>query len=147
MQDLTQSEVEALSKVLGAQMKAEHPQSNESIPSSGVSAPVVSRVQFGQLSEEDQPGENSQKLLETMQNLKIKLEVIYGETRLPLKKILKMSPGDLIPLDKFAGEPLEILANGKPIARGEAIVIDDHFGVRILEILSADNSIIGETGL
>jgi len=53
-----------------------------------------------------------------------------------LKRVLEMIPGSIIELDKLTGEPVDILVNGKLIARGEVVVIDENFGVRITEIVS-----------
>ena len=62
--------------------------------------------------------------------------VELGRTRMTLKQILELSVGSLIELDKLTGEPVDILVNGKLIARGEVVVIDENFGVRITEIVS-----------
>ena len=62
--------------------------------------------------------------------------VELGRTKMTLKQILELSVGSLIELDKLTGEPVDILVNGKLIARGEVVVIDENFGVRITEIVS-----------
>ncbi len=64
------------------------------------------------------------------------ITVELGRTRMTLKQILELSVGSLIELDKLTGEPVDILVNGKLIARGEVVVIDENFGVRITEIVS-----------
>ena len=60
-----------------------------------------------------------------------------GRTRLLIRDILDLSPGSIIELDKLAGEPVDLFANGMLVARGEVIVIDDNFGVRVTEIITA----------
>lgn len=59
-----------------------------------------------------------------------------GKTQMTIENILKLGRGSVIELDKLASEPVEFLVNGKVIARGEVVVIDDNFGIRITEILS-----------
>ena len=59
-----------------------------------------------------------------------------GRTKKLIKDILGMGEGTIIELDKLAGEPVDILVNNKLIAKGEVVVIDENFGVRVTEILS-----------
>ena len=54
-----------------------------------------------------------------------------------IRDILEFSPGTILELDKLAGEPVDIMVNGKYIAKGEVVVIDESFGVRITDIVSA----------
>jgi flagellar motor switch protein FliN/FliY len=55
---------------------------------------------------------------------------------MPIKEILDLGPGSIVELDKLAGEPVDILVNNKLIAKGEVVVIDESFGVRITDIVS-----------
>ena len=66
----------------------------------------------------------------------MEMTVELGRTRKVIKEILGMGEGTIIELDKLAGEPVDILVNHKPIAKGEVVVIDENFGVRVTEILS-----------
>ncbi|NLK45731.1 MAG: flagellar motor switch protein FliN [Treponema sp.] len=66
----------------------------------------------------------------------MEMTVELGRTRKQIKEILGMGEGTIIELDKLAGEPVDILVNHKPIAKGEVVVIDENFGVRVTEILS-----------
>ena len=67
----------------------------------------------------------------------MEMTVELGRTRKMIKEILSMGEGHIIELDKLAGEPVDILVNHKPIAKGEVVVIDENFGVRVTEILSS----------
>jgi len=69
-------------------------------------------------------------------DVNMELTVELGRTRKSIKDILGMGEGTVIELDKLAGEPVDILVNGKLIARGEVVVIDENFGVRVTEIIS-----------
>ena len=69
-------------------------------------------------------------------DVKMELTVELGRTKKLIKEILGMGEGTIIELDKLAGEPVDILVNHKAIAKGEVVVIDENFGVRVTEILS-----------
>jgi flagellar motor switch protein FliN len=68
----------------------------------------------------------------------LKLTVELGRTTKLVKEILALAPGSVVELDKLAGEAVDILVNEKPIAKGEVVVIDENFGVRITEILNPE---------
>ena len=61
--------------------------------------------------------------------------VELGRTIKPISDILNFAPGTIIELDKIAGEPVDVLVNGKYVARGEVVVIEESFGVRVTEII------------
>jgi len=65
----------------------------------------------------------------------LQVTVELGRTHKLIKEILELGPGSIIELDKMAGEPVDIMVNGKPIAKGEVVVIDESFGVRITDII------------
>ena len=64
------------------------------------------------------------------------ITVELGRTKMLIKDLLKLSHGSVIELDKIAGEPIEILVNDKLIAKGEVVVINEKFGVRLTDIIS-----------
>jgi flagellar motor switch protein FliN/FliY len=66
----------------------------------------------------------------------LQVTVELGRTRKLIKEILELAPGSVLELDKLAGEPVDILVNGKIVAKGEVVVIDENFGVRITGIVS-----------
>jgi len=63
--------------------------------------------------------------------------VELGRTRMLIRDILALGPGSIIELDKLAGEPVDLLVNDRPIAKGEVVVIDENFGVRLTQIAHA----------
>ena len=69
------------------------------------------------------------------------LSVELGRARMSIQDLLNMSPGSVIELDKIAGEPLDFMVNGRLVARGEAVVVNDKFGVRITDIVSPSERI------
>ena len=73
--------------------------------------------------------------MEALADVPMDVSVILGRTRLMLKDILEFNTGSIIELDKLAGEPVDLSVNGKVIARGEVVVVDENFGVRVTEVL------------
>ncbi|NBD22459.1 flagellar motor switch phosphatase FliY [Paenibacillus glycinis] len=80
-----------------------------------------------------QPDESNLNLL---LDIPLKVTVELGRTQKQIKDILELSQGSIIELDKLAGEPVDILVNNKLIAKGEVVVIDENFGVRVTDIVS-----------
>ena len=74
--------------------------------------------------------------MELIMDVPLEITVELGRTKKYIKDILEFSPGTILELDKLAGEPVDILVNGKYIAKGEVVVIDESFGVRITDIIS-----------
>lgn len=72
-----------------------------------------------------------------VRDIPLEVTVELGRTRLLIRDILDLAAGSIIELDKIAGEPVDLFANGLLVARGEVIVIDDNFGVRVTEIITA----------
>ena len=73
--------------------------------------------------------------IDMIADIPVRVTVELGKTRKNISEVLALTTGSVIELDKMAGEPVDILVNGKPIARGEVVVIDENFGVRITEVL------------
>ncbi|RXZ76951.1 flagellar motor switch phosphatase FliY [Paenibacillaceae bacterium] len=74
--------------------------------------------------------------LNLLLDIPLKVTVELGRTHKQIKEILELSQGSIIELDKLAGEPVDILVNNKLIAKGEVVVIDENFGVRVTDIVS-----------
>jgi len=66
----------------------------------------------------------------------LRVVVELGRAKMTLKQVLDLNIGSLLELDKLTGEPVDILVNGKLIAKGEVVVVDENFGVRITEIVT-----------
>ncbi|MBE3592667.1 MAG: flagellar motor switch phosphatase FliY [Thermoanaerobacter sp.] len=80
-------------------------------------------------------GKKDKENLDLILDVPLTITVELGKTKKLIKDILELSEGSIIELDKLAGEPVDILANGKYIAKGEVVVIDENFGVRIIDIV------------
>ena len=80
------------------------------------------------------PGEH--RRLDLLLDVPLDLSVELGRARMTVQDLLGLGPGSVIELDKIAGEALDILVNDRLVARGEAVVVNDKFGVRITDIVS-----------
>jgi flagellar motor switch protein FliN/FliY len=76
-----------------------------------------------------------------LQDVTVELSVEVGRTRMTLGQALALGPGSVVALSRSAREPVDLLVNGKQVARGEVVVIDDDFGLRITEV-----NALGEEG-
>ena len=74
--------------------------------------------------------------LDLLLDVPLGIKVELGRTRMTVKKVLALTPGSVLELDKLGGEPLDVLVNDRLIARGEAVVVNDKFGFRIADIVS-----------
>ena len=74
--------------------------------------------------------------LDRLRDVPVDLAVEIGRTRMTIGETLALGPGSIITLNRLAGEPVDLLVNGKPIARGEVVVIDEEFGLRITEVVT-----------
>ena len=74
--------------------------------------------------------------LDRLRDVPVELAVEIGRTRMTIGETLALGPGSIITLNRLAGEPVDLLVNGKPIARGEVVVIDEEFGLRVTEVVS-----------
>lgn len=80
--------------------------------------------------------EVSTRRLDLLLDVPLDVTVELGRNRMTIQDLLGLSPGAVLELDKVAGEPLDIVVNDRLIARGEAVVINDKFGIRITDIIS-----------
>jgi flagellar motor switch protein FliN/FliY len=74
-------------------------------------------------------------------DIPLKVTVELGRTKMPVSELLNLTQGSVIELAKLAGEPMEVLVNDKLIARGEAVVVNEKFGVRLTDIISPSERI------
>lgn len=99
---------------------------------------TVQPVKFASFDEEENIHGKENKNLDLLMNVNLQMSVELGRTELPFKKVLELTRGSIISLDKLAGEPVELFANGKLVAFGEVVVIEDNFGLRITSIAAPE---------
>ena len=92
-------------------------------------------VQLPALDVEDRIGKEQADNLELIMSVPLEISVEIGRTRRKVEDILSFSKGSLVVLDKLAGDQVDLFVNGLCVARGDVVVIDDNFGVRITEVL------------
>jgi flagellar motor switch protein FliN/FliY len=101
----------------------------------------INTAKINQLSDEIKAGDDALNKLK-VQNLDfildipLKITVELGRTEVMIKDLLQLGQGSVLELDKLAGEPLEILVNGKLVAKGEVVVVNEKFGIRLTDIIS-----------
>ena len=78
--------------------------------------------------------------LERLYDVPVELAVEIGRTQMTIRETLALGPGSIVTLTRLAGEPVDLLVNGKPIARGEVVVIDEEFGLRVTEVVASETA-------
>jgi flagellar motor switch protein FliN len=81
------------------------------------------------------------KNLDFIMDIPLQLTVELGRTKLLVKDVLQLNQGSVVELTKLAGEPLDVFVNSKLVARGEAVVVNDKFGIRLLDIVSPNERV------
>ncbi|MEN6370659.1 MAG: flagellar motor switch protein FliN [Armatimonadota bacterium] len=80
--------------------------------------------------------------MDILLDVQLELSVELGRASMPVREVLQLGPGAVVELNKLGGEPVDILVNGRPIARGEVVVVDENFGVRVTEIINRGNAAV-----
>jgi flagellar motor switch protein FliN len=79
--------------------------------------------------------------LKVLENIEVKLTVEVGSTEMKIKDLLKLNEGSVVELERLAGDPLDILANGVKIAKGEVVMVGERFGIRFTEVTNPENRV------
>ena len=95
----------------------------------------VRAVEFGQLGGVADPG--ARRGVELILDVQMNVAVELGRTTMQIRDVLALGPGSIVELDKHSSEAVEVVVNNKVVARGEVVVIDENFGVRVTEIMNA----------
>ncbi len=120
----------------------EHPGEVRLEQESNIDEPVTVRpVEFAPFDSYTPTNTDTNRNLELLMDIKLELTVELGRCHLPVKKVLELTRGSIIELDKVAGESVELYANGKHVANGEVVVIEDNFGLRITSITDPEERI------
>ena len=99
---------------------------------SGIEAEAV----LGAEGEAGKGEERRERNLDLILDIPLKVTVELGRTKMLVSELLNLGQGSVIELNKLAGEPMEVLVNDKLVARGEAVVVNEKFGVRLTDIIS-----------
>jgi flagellar motor switch protein FliN/FliY len=85
------------------------------------------------------PASGDKATLELLRDVDLQVRIELGRTQMYLEDVLKLKRGAVVPLDKLAGDPVDVYVNGRLIARGEVLVLNDNFCVRVAELLTSDD--------
>lgn len=83
-------------------------------------------------------GDGSGGVMDLLKDVDVEITLEIGRRKMRIADVMRLGPGQMVELDKQAGEPLELLVNGRVIGRGEAVVVGDRYAIRITEILGPD---------
>jgi flagellar motor switch protein FliN len=83
----------------------------------------------------DADGEDERNL-DVILDIPVTLSMEIGRTRLPIRNLLQLNQGSVVELERLAGEPMDVLVNGTLIARGEVVVINERYGIRLTDVIS-----------
>ena len=105
----------------------------------------VANVEFGKLSSSDSPAasslENQQQNLEMIFDIPVSVSAELGKSVIRIRELLNFSPGSVVELERVAGEPVDLLVNGVLIGKGDVVVVNENFGLRITEIVCTEERI------
>ena len=136
IEDIEEVRAPALASV-GASREASPPPPQPAPRGPTPIGPAAARARFAPLPEPDQPPQRTS--IDLLAGLQMNVSVELGRTELTVSEVLGLGPGSVIELDRLAGEPVDILVNDRLIARGEVVVVDENFGVRVVEVVRRGN--------
>ena len=98
---------------------------------------AVARAQFNDLGPNSASGNGQEMNLNLILDVAVTLALEVGRAKMSVRDLLQLAPGAIVELDRLAGEPLDELVNGVRIARGEVVVVNEKFGIRLTDVVSA----------
>ncbi len=98
--------------------------------------PEIDNLEEGKLDEVD-----DEINLDLILDVPVNIAMEIGRTQISIRNLLKLSQGSVIELDRMAGEPMDVLVNGTLIAHGEVVVVNEKFGIRLTDVISASERI------
>jgi len=101
--------------------------------------PSIKKADFQQLSASGQPGDSGN--IQLLMDVELPVSIELGRSRMKIADILALGPGSIVELDKLVGEPVDLLVNHKCVARGEVVVVEENFGLRITQLISPEERI------
>lgn len=128
MSDIEKDPNEALADEWAAALEEQ----DEVIPASGAMA--ADTAQFQELTAESKKGNEVQ--LDAILDVPVTISMEIGRTQISIRNLLQLNQGSVVELDRLAGEPMDVLVNGTLIAKGEVVVVNEKFGIRLTDIIS-----------
>ena len=112
----------------------------ELIPDEDLESEELSKAAFQSLTDttESKPDSKADDLnLDVILDVPVTISMEIGRTRINIRNLLQLNQGSVVELDRLAGEPMDVLVNGTLIAHGEVVVVNDKFGIRLTDVISA----------
>jgi flagellar motor switch protein FliN/FliY len=97
---------------------------------------AVARAQFNDLGPKAAAAAGQEMNLNLILDVSVTLALEVGRARMSVRELLQLAPGAIVELDRLAGEPLDVLVNGVRVARGEVVVVNEQFGIRLTDVVS-----------
>jgi len=106
--------------------------------SSNMMSEAAQAAAFADLQEKQVPsGGNREVNIDVILDVPVTLSMEVGRTRIPIRNLLQLNQGSVVELDRAAGEPLDVFVNGTLVAHGEVVVVNEKFGIRLTDVISA----------
>ena len=102
---------------------------------------AISQAPIDDLNSEEIDSDADPMELDGVLDIPVTLSVEIGQTRLSIRNLLKLNQGSVVELDRLAGEPLDVLINGTLVAHGEVVVVNERFGIRLTDVVSAQERV------
>ncbi len=90
---------------------------------------------------DEAPGTAVEANLETVLEIPVTVSMEIGRTEISIRNLLQLTQGSVVELDRLAGEPLDVMANGTLVAHGEVVVVNERFGIRLTDVVSAQERV------
>ncbi|MEA5444265.1 flagellar motor switch protein FliN [Gammaproteobacteria bacterium AB-CW1] len=129
--DMTEDERRQLEEMEAAQQEGEAADSEQD----------VEKASFDELGENAADKGSEEVNLDMILDLNVNLAMEVGRTKISIRNLLQLSQGSVVELDRFAGEPLDVLINGTLVAHGEVVVVNEKFGIRLTDVISPSERI------
>ncbi len=101
---------------------------------------AIEKAQFDQLGDSEQ-SRGEEVNLDVILEVPVTLSMEVGRTSISIRNLLQLNQGSVVELDRMAGEPLDVLVNGTLVAHGEVVVVNEKFGIRLTDVISASERI------
>lgn len=99
-------------------------------------APTAQSAQFQELQAESSEPLDGEVQLDAILDVPVTISMEIGRTQIAIRNLLQLNQGSVVELDRLAGEPMDVLVNGTLIAKGEVVVVNEKFGIRLTDIIS-----------
>ncbi|MCW8891164.1 MAG: flagellar motor switch protein FliN [Sedimenticola sp.] len=133
MSDTDKDANEALADEWAAAMEEQDVVDDDIIPASTIGA---ESAQFQELTSDSNKGGSGEVQLDAILDVPVTISMEIGRTQITIRNLLQLNQGSVVELDRLAGEPMDVLVNGTLIAKGEVVVVNEKFGIRLTDIIS-----------